>query len=126
MERDPTLFAEVQTTFRGIHRWDAAPKEVDFLRRPHRHEFHVTVMVEQFHDDRDIEYIMFKRALNRWLDEYGPDIGEYKDLGENSCEMIATDIFDDFIADEVEDVDKREIEVHVLEDGENGAVVRYE
>ena len=47
----------------GIHRYPDAPEGVEFLRHPHRHMFHFRVEIEVFHDDRDIEFILFKREL---------------------------------------------------------------
>ena len=55
----------------GVHKYPAAlddPKlatgdwdDVSFLGYPHRHIFHFRVSIEVFHDDRDIEFIQFKR-----------------------------------------------------------------
>ena len=65
----------IWVTFRkeGIHKYPAAlddPKlatgdkfDVSFLGHPHRHIFHFKVAIEVFHDDRDIEFIQFKRWL---------------------------------------------------------------
>ena len=118
-----TTWAKVQTAFTGMHRWEGAPEEVEFLGLLHRHEFHVTVELAQAHDNRDLEYIMFKRALDEFLDRYGDtmrDTDTY--LGNKSCEMIAKDIIE-WVRDEY---GNRSITVEVLEDGENGAVVEYE
>ena len=81
----------------GIHRYPAAledPKlktgdeyDVSFLGHPHRHIFHFKVYIQVFHDDRDIEFIQFKRWLNNL---YGQ--GELK-LDYRSCEMIAEDLY---------------------------------
>ena len=59
------------------------------LGYPHRHTFHFKVWIEVFHDDRDIEFIQFKR----WLEN------QYRDailqLDYKSCEMIAEDLAKD-------------------------------
>jgi hypothetical protein len=67
----------IWVTFRkeGIHKYPAAlddPKlatgdeyDVSFLGYPHRHIFHFKVWIEIFHDDRDIEFIQFKRWLEK-------------------------------------------------------------
>ena len=67
----------IWVTFRkeGIHKYPAAledPKlatgdeyDVSFLGYPHRHIFHFKVSIEVFHDDRDIEFIQFKR----WIED---------------------------------------------------------
>src|SRR6056300_1997053 len=57
----------------GMHKYPAAltdPKlatgdeyDVSFLGHPHRHIFHFKVAIEVFHDDRDIEFIQFKRWI---------------------------------------------------------------
>jgi hypothetical protein len=108
-------FAEVKTRFTGEHRWPNAPDEVAFLRDYHRHEFHVEVSVEQTHNDRDVEYIMMKRALDDFLSEWP------QKLGSKSCEMMAEDIIEDFLVPNYGD--ERRYGVSVIEDGENGALV---
>ena len=47
----------------GIHKYPDAPKEVEFLKYPHRHIFKFKVAIEVFHGDRDIEFFIFKRCL---------------------------------------------------------------
>ena len=52
----------------GIHKYPAAledPKlaDVQFLGFPHRHIFHFRVWIDVFHNDRDVEFIQFKRWL---------------------------------------------------------------
>jgi hypothetical protein len=66
---------KIWVTFRreGIHCYPAAatdPKlntageyDVSFLASPHRHIFHFRVWIDVFHNDRDIEFIQFKRWL---------------------------------------------------------------
>lgn len=116
-----TAYAKVQTTFTATHRWEDAPESVEFLQDAHRHEFHVKALIEQFHDDRDVEYIQVKRKIDSYLEkEY-----DQQDLDEMSCEMIANDIIS-FIKMEIEDSINRFVQVEVLEDGENGAVVLNE
>ena len=111
----------VWVTFRkeGIHKYPAAlddPKLVDvsFLGYPHRHIFHFKVWIEVFHDDRDVEFILFKR----WLE------GLYDgtlELNYNSCEMIA----DDLHKEVTNKYPKRKIWISVSEDGENGCIKKY-
>ena len=75
----------------GIHKYPAAledPKlatggwdDVSFLGYPHRHIFHFRVQIEVFHDDREIEFIQFKRWLQRLYD-MAPDGSEgHSDTG---------------------------------------------
>ena len=110
----------------GIHRYPAAltdPKlatkdeyDVSFLGHPHRHIFHFQVWISVTHDDRDIEFIQFKR----WLQNlYGNGIIE---LDYKSCEMIANDLHGQISAR----YPGREVWIEVSEDGENGALVKWE
>lgn len=100
----------------GIHRYPDAPKGVEFLRNPHRHMFHFKVQIEVFHDDRDIEFILFKRELE----------GLYTDgilqLDYRSCEMMADDLADYIKVN----YPGRHLIITVSEDGENGATCYYD
>jgi hypothetical protein len=100
----------------GIHRYPDAPEGVEFLRHPHRHMFHFRVEIEVFHDDRDIEFILFKRELEAL---YSDGILE---LDYMSCEMLS-DALAGYIQQEYPD---RDLKIEVSEDGENGAVCYYE
>ena len=120
--------AMIWVTFRkeGLHKYPAAlddPKlatggsdDVSFLGYKHRHIFHFKVAIEVFHDDRDIEFIQFKR----WLE------GLYADgtlqLDYKSCEMIC----DDLATTINNQYPGRKIKLTVSEDGENGATIEYE
>jgi hypothetical protein len=68
-----------------------------------------------FHNDRDIEFIQFKR----WLENL------YKDailaLDYKSCEMIADDLYIQIAAR----YPNRDVKIEVSEDGENGCVIEY-
>lgn len=109
------IWAWVTAQFEGYHQWKDAPEEVAFLRDKHRHIFHVKVYVEQFHDDRDVEFILLKR----WLEEQIVDM-DRENLG--SCEMIAEAILGKLKEGRLR---KRAYKVEVSEDGENGALVEY-
>jgi hypothetical protein len=103
----------------GIHRFPLAgtdPKlaDVAFLANEHRHIFHFNVAIEVFHNDRDIEFIQFKR----WLENLYQGTLE---LNFKSCEMISDDLYE-VIASRYPG---RDIEITVSEDGENGATIRY-
>jgi hypothetical protein len=109
----------------GIHRYPAAstdPKlatgdeyDVSFLGMPHRHIFHFTVGIQVFHNDRDIEFIQFKR----WLENL------YKEgtleLNFKSCEMISDDLYEQIASRYT----GRDVEISVSEDNENGATICY-
>jgi len=104
----------------GLHLYPAAahdPKlaSVDFLGVLHRHIFHFRVELEVMHDDRDIEFIMFKRELEKLYTE------ETLKLNHKSCEMISDDLAQ-YIRKNYPD---REIIIEVAEDGENGSRTIY-
>jgi hypothetical protein len=119
---------KIWVTFRkeGIHCYPVAATDpalatgdeydVSFLGTPHRHIFHFRVWIDVVHNDRDIEFIQFKR----WLENL------YKDgilqLDHKSCEMMADDLYTE-IAGRYPD---RAVWIEVAEDGENGALIKYE
>ena len=118
---------QIWVSFRkeGIHRYPAAATDpnlctageydVSFLANPHRHIFHFRVAINIFHNDRDIEFIQFKR----WLESlYSKDILE---LDFKSCEMIADDLYDQIAAR----YPNRAVLIDISEDGENGCVISY-
>ena len=92
--------------------WD----DVSFLGYKHRHIFHFKVWIEVFHDDRDIEFIQFKR----WMEKMYAD-GTMK-LDYKSCEMISDDLYMAI----TKRYPGRKIEIDVSEDGENGSHAVYE
>ena len=110
----------------GMHKYPAAlddPKlatddqyDVSFLGYPHRHIFHFKVAIEVFHDDRDIEFIQFKRWLLNLYKE-GTIQSDFK-----SCEMMSDDLY----VAKAKKYPGRKIEIDVSEDGENGSHAVYE
>lgn len=99
--------------FEGYHRWEDAPEEVSFLREVHRHLFKCKVEIEVLHDDREIEFFIFKRECSTML--YGQI--NFRDVG--SCEMVAEQLMKSIL----EKYPNRKISVTVSEDGENGSTV---
>jgi len=100
-------FISIKTSFEALHCWPECPiEEVSFLKNPHRHIFHVKVVMETF-EDRQIEFIDQKRKIEDFIEKY-----KGKNLGSMSCEKIAEEIAEKFRAKKVE----------VEEDGENGAI----
>ena len=62
----------VKLQVEGLHNWPDAAKvfpEVGFLSDLHRHMFHITCKKKVNHDDRDVEFIMFKRDIQDYLKE---------------------------------------------------------
>ncbi len=117
----------IWVTFRkeGIHCYPAASTDsrlntndeydVSFLAHPHRHIFHFRVAIDVLHNDRDIEFIQFKR----WLESlYNQSILE---LDYKSCEMIADDLYDQIAVR----YPARKVTIDVSEDGENGCSIDY-
>ena len=109
----------------GIHKYPAAlddPKlatgdeyDVSFLGYPHRHIFHFKVGITVTHNDRDIEFIQFKRWMEKLYAEKTLEL-DYK-----SCEMMADDLYDKV----TEKYPNREVHIDISEDGENGAHIEY-
>jgi hypothetical protein len=123
---------QIWVTFRkeGIHCYPAAATDpqlntndeynVAFLASPHRHIFHFRVSIDVFHNDRDIEFIQFKR----WLENlYSSSNGNNSvlELNYKSCEMIADDLYDQIAAR----YPGRAVVIEVSEDGENGCSISY-
>lgn len=118
----------IWVTFRkeGIHQYPAASHDprlntkdeydVSFLGYPHRHIFHFKVYIEVYHDDRDIEFIQFKR----WLEKCYND--GTLELNHKSCEMIARDLNEIIKAR----YPGREVWIEVSEDGENGCFIKFD
>ena len=121
---------KIWVTFRreGIHCYPAAatdPKlntageyDVSFLASPHRHIFHFRVWIDVFHNDRDIEFIQFKR----WLESLYHGQNTVLALDWKSCEMIADDLYTQIAGRYPE----RAVWIEVAEDGENGCLIKYE
>jgi len=109
----------------GMHKYPAAltdpalatgdEYDVSFLGYPHRHTFHFKVWISVTHDDRDIEFIQFKRWLENLYKEGTLQL-DYK-----SCEMMSGDLYD-IISNKYPN---REVWIEVSEDGENGSFIKY-
>lgn len=113
---------QIWVTFQreGTHAYPAAltdPKleQVKFLGYPHRHIFHFRVAVDVQHNDRDIEFIIFKRYLESL---YVDGITTYY----KSVEMMADDLAEILSVK----YPNRNFEISVSEDNENGCIKKYE
>lgn len=112
----------------GIHKYPAAATDpalatgdqfdVSFLGYPHRHIFHFRVWIDVWHNDRDVEFIQFKR----WLEALYHSDQAVLSLDYKSCEMIADDLYLQIAARYPD----RSVWIEVAEDGENGALIKYE
>lgn len=98
----------IKFRFEGVHRWrDCNFDDVSYLSHFHRHMFHVTCWKRVYNANRELEFIKFKRTVEAFAkDKYT--------RSDESCEMMAQGLLEMFHFAAVE----------VLEDGENGAVVR--
>jgi hypothetical protein len=120
-----TKFIWVTFQKEGIHRYPEAltdpalatgdEYDVSFLGHPHRHIFHFRVSIEVTHNNRDIEFIQFKRWLEK-LYSAGTLVLDYK-----SCEMMSDDLYLHIAAR----YPGRAVIIQVSEDGENGCEISY-
>ena len=106
----------------GIHKYPAALTDpnladVEFLGYPHRHIFHFRVWIDVWHNDRDVEFIQFKR----WLEQLYHSDQAVLSLDYKSCEMIADDLYLEIAAR----YPGRAVWIEVSEDGENGCLIKY-
>lgn len=108
----------------GFHNFPKAVEifpEVSFLSERHRHIFHIQCKKKVNHDDRDVEFILFKREVHSYMiDKFGanfhddsPPFHYHCEFGGMSCEMIARDLLEKFDLEYCS----------VFEDGENGAEI---
>jgi hypothetical protein len=109
----------VRTQFEGLHHWPEAPDEVAFLRSPHRHVFHVQLELHVEHDDRELEFILVRRALDKYLATF-TEVSVAGVATRGSCEDIAKLVVD-WASEKYGSW--RALECTVTEDGENGARV---
>jgi hypothetical protein len=121
----PAKFIFVTFQKEGIHKYPAAltdpalatgdEYDVSFLGYPHRHIFHFKVWIGVTHDNRDIEFIQFKRWLENLYKEGTLQL-DYK-----SCEMMSQDLYDSIS----QKYPNREVWIEVSEDSENGSFIKY-
>ena len=99
----------------GIHEYPDAPSGVAFLRYPHRHIFHFKVELEVFHDDREVEFILFKREMeNLYIQGTLP-------LLHQSVEMLSEEL-----ALTIQTLyPHRDLIITISEDKENGCTCYY-
>ena len=124
---------QIWVTFRkeGVHCYPAAATDpllatgdeydVSFLASPHRHIFHFRVSIDVFHNDRDIEFIQFKRWLENLYSANNNNNSSILELNYKSCEMIADDLYEQISARYPD----RAVTIEVSEDGENGCSIDY-
>lgn len=110
-------FVVITFQLEGFHSWPRAPyvfPDVAFLADRHRHMFHFKLVKQVHHDDRDVEFIRWKREVVQWLQHQYGEFGKAPlQFGTMSCEQIAKELLQKYDCTSVE----------VWEDGENGAIV---
>lgn len=104
----------VNFTAEVFHNWPDAPEQRAYLRARHRHLLYVTVSLQVWHADREVEIHDLRDIC---LNLFPPG-----DRGACSCETMAKDL--------IEQLQQRfglyrALTVDVLEDGEAGARVVY-
>lgn len=111
-------FIKVRTQFEGFHCYpnagDIDPR-IAFLEHKHRHMFKVEVKTAVKHTDREIEFFLQKWKLEEYL--------QTKDMNHMSCEMIATNLINNFLIPNYGE--DRYYEVVVSEDGESDGIVEH-
>lgn len=107
----------VKTSFESLHCYPNAPERVSYLRNVHRHKFFVTVKIQVFHDDRELEFIIVKEDLNQFITDnlVFRDMEKFVSM---SCEMMARSILN-YLSTTYGD--NRSYFISVYEDDENGA-----
>ena len=108
------IWVTVQKEF--MHKYENAPENVKFLRNLHRHLFKFKIYIEVFKNDRDIEFILFKRFIEKALDNEIPF-----NLRNSSCESLSDFLYEIIIKKYPE----RKVVIEVSEDGENGVLNHY-
>jgi len=111
----------------GIHCYPAAATDpnlatgdeydVSFLANPHRHIFHFRVWLSVTHNDRDVEFIQFKR----WLEKLYSSNEGVLSLDYKSCEMMSDELHTHIS----QKYPSRKIWIEISEDGENGSFIKY-
>lgn len=99
----------------GCHNFPQAAQffpKVNFLEHRHRHIFTIEAKKEVTHDDRDVEFILYKREIIDYLNRmYYSEVSGLLEFGPRSCEMLAKELYNHFELSYCK----------VMEDGENGA-----
>jgi hypothetical protein len=106
----------VRTSFIGFHRWPDAPSRRAYLADLHRHDFHLTVELEVFHNEREVEFHDLQELVAVCR---ATRIPKTSDL---SCEAMAQ-ILGECVADQYPG---RHMTVTVSEDNENDARLTFD
>lgn len=112
-----TRYITVRGQYVGFHKYENAPDEVAFLKHRHRHLFKWEVIIQVFHDDRELEFFMVKDLIEN-------EILRFTLLKDNlgSCEMQAERMLMGLLQ---EYGTLRYYQITVSEDGENDGTVEW-
>jgi hypothetical protein len=109
----------VTFSIEGFHCWPDAKEvfpEVAFLSDRHRHMFGFRCYAKVTHTDRDEEFILLNRKIQKALrNQFSRELTSVLEFDGMSCEMIGEWLLDQFPA-----LNK----VEVWEDWENGAIIK--
>lgn len=113
----------IRWTFEALHQWSTIRPEAEcqFLSSLHRHVFHVEMVKAVSHDDRQIEFLEFKRKVAAQFKETVLEKCQTVNglpvlpTRISSCEQIARYLL----------TEHKCSKVSVFEDNENGAVVYW-
>tara|TARA_R110000772_G_scaffold53171_2_gene121718 strand:- start:4554 stop:4907 length:354 start_codon:yes stop_codon:yes gene_type:complete len=95
----------------GFHYYEQAPKQVEFLKHNHRHNFQFRLGYNVNDLDREIEIFITEDFIKQYLTEsYGSPLN----FEQMSCEMIANELLEFAHEDGC-------VWVEVFEDGKGGA-----
>jgi len=96
-----------------MHCWPGAHEERAYLRDPHRHLFHIAVVVRVNHDERDVEWHDLNQVAQDIVNEMADEIRDgLHQFGARSCETLARQLFTV--------LDENGLDVHCVEWGEDG------
>ena len=108
----------VTFSIEGFHNWPAAKDifpEVAFLSDRHRHMFGFCCYATVTHTDRDEEFILLNRKIQKALRiAFSKGVTNVLEFGSMSCEAIGEWLLEEF---------PMLYKVEVWEDWENGAVI---
>ena len=93
----PHSYVTAKFTCPGTHSWSDATGEREYLSHTHRHLFTCTVTVVVTHDDRQVEYHDLRDLILQWVMTYPLASGDMREFGNNSCEHLARDLWQNMV-----------------------------
>lgn len=138
-DKRPVKQVVIRTQFTALHCWPKAPPMVQFLQYPHRHIFHVELVLNVSHGDRQVEFFMMKQQLDSLiaLELFATSSPflytqamPYKDVGlpvlSGACEDMAEHLANALMTEFPHCNTFNVASVSIFEDGENGGRVVYQ